>query len=154
MKRRMTFPRSAKTYRPFSLTVSNCLFSLPPHSHQFGRLLLQEFTALLWHTVCAPSPPVLEYLESLKTVSRPLIFCSSTSRCFPKPFRKRLIVYFLYRVFFSNALILSIENKSGLRTNFCVCNFYNCLLHLEIFELQSAGLQNASSAVKTVLSLA
>ena len=91
MKRRMTFPRSAKTYRPFSLTVSNCLFSLPPHSHQFGRLLLQEFTALLWHTVYAHSPPVLEYLESLKTVSRPLIFCSSTSRCFPKPFCKRLI---------------------------------------------------------------
>ena len=69
-----------------------------PHSHQFGRLLLPSsknslHCALLWHTVCSPghSPPVLEYLESLKTVSRPLIFCSSTSRCFPMLFRKRLI---------------------------------------------------------------
>ena len=31
MKQRMTLP-PAKTYRSFSLAVSNCLFSLPPHT--------------------------------------------------------------------------------------------------------------------------
>ena len=70
------------------------LFSAPPQPPVWTLAPPRIHCSVVAHSALQStvlSPPVLEYLESLKTVSRPLIFCSSTSRCFPKPFRKRLI---------------------------------------------------------------